>query len=396
MTRKPVKDQGEQMVDGGAKVGKTSLAGFSHGKAPEDIQDAHPSAFVSQLAKMGHEDVDRKSPALSAEKMEILQIADEVLRIEAEGIHHLLTHLDESFAIAVEWIYKGLGRVIVTGIGKSGIVGRKIVATLSSTGTPALFIHPVEAMHGDLGMVRSEDIVLALSNSGETDELNVILPSLRSVGTRIIAFTGNLSSTLAQYSDLAIYTGVPREACPLGLAPTASTTAQLVMGDALAVALTKLRNFQERDFHRYHPGGHLGERLRVPLSQVMRTGDEIPIVQDGVPVAEALQEMSRKGLGATLVVGRERELLGIFTDGDLRRAFHTHPNLSLKLIHEVMTPKPRSILAYHSVADALEVMERHLITVLPVVDENTHLKGILHLHDLLGKGRIRFTLETSP
>jgi arabinose-5-phosphate isomerase len=313
------------------------------------------------------------------------------LQIEAEGIHHLLENLDESFVKAVRWVYEACGRVIVTGIGKSGLVGRKIVATLSSTGTPSIFIHPVEAMHGDLGMVRGEDIVLALSNSGETDELNLILPSLRNIGTRIIAFTGRLSSTLARYSDLAIYTGVEREACPLGLAPTASTTAMLVMGDALAVALIRLRNFQARDFHRYHPAGHLGERLQVPIREVMSQGAAVPVVRDDVPVPAALAEMSNKGMGATLVVGPSRELLGIFTDGDVRRALNQFPDLARMRILDVMTPRPRTIGADQSVAEALEMMEQHLITVLPVVDGQCRLQGILHLHDLLGKGKIRFT-----
>lgn len=329
------------------------------------------------------------------QRLEILEMAREVLRIEADGILHLLEQVSEDFVTAVQWILAARGRVIVTGIGKSGIVGRKVVATLSSTGTPALFIHPVEAMHGDLGMVRSEDIVLALSNSGETDELNVILPALKNIGTRIIAFTGNLTSTLAHYSDLAIYTGVAREACPLGLAPTASTTAQLAMGDALAVALIKLRDFKVQDFQRYHPGGHLGERLQVPLYEVMRQGPDIPTVVREAPVPDALVEMSRKELGATLIVGPQQELLGIFTDGDLRRALNRFPDLAQRCIHEVMTPRPRSIQADHSVAEALEMMEQYLITVLPVVDAAGHLEGILHLHDLLGKGKIRFTRTNS-
>lgn len=324
-------------------------------------------------------------------RQEILQIAADVVRIEAEGLIHLLDRVDESFAVAVEWIFTAQGRVIVAGIGKSGIVGRKIVATLSSTGTPALFIHPVEAMHGDLGMVRTEDIVLALSNSGETPELNAILPSLKAMGTRIIAFTGNLHSTLAHHCDLSIYTGVPREACSLGLAPTASTTALLAMGDALAVALSKLRNFQARDFHRNHPGGHLGERLKVPLREVMSQGTAIPMVRETDPVSVALHEMTSKGMGATLVVGESQELLGIFTDGDVRRGINRFGDFRLMPVQQVMTPKPRAIAADHSVAEALEMMEGHLITVLPVVDAGGRLQGILHLHDLLGKGKIRFT-----
>jgi arabinose-5-phosphate isomerase len=318
-------------------------------------------------------------------------VAREVLQIEAEGILNLLEHLDKTFATAVEWIYRASGRVIVTGIGKSGIVGRKIVATLSSTGTPALFLHPVEAMHGDLGVVRASDIVLALSYSGETDELNIILPSLRKIGTRIIVFTGNLDSTLVRTSDLAIYTGVPREACPLGLAPTASTTAMLAMGDALAVALIKRRNFQVQDFRRNHPGGHLGERLQIKLSEVMLTGEQIPSVERTSSIGSALAEMDRKGLGATLVLDHGDELVGIFTDGDLRRALRQHGDLQGKTIEDVMSRDPACISAEQAVADALELMEQRLITVLPVVDHNHRLQGILHLHDLLGKGEIRFT-----
>lgn len=345
----------------------------------EDLQVKAPSDEV-------------KADSADCEQQELLRIAREVLHIEAEGILHLVEHLDESFALAVQWIFGVRGRVIVTGIGKSGIVARKIVATLSSTGTPALFIHPVEAMHGDLGMVRSEDLVLALSNSGETDELNIMFPSLRNIGTRIIALTGNLDSTLSHFSDLAIYTGVPREACPLGLAPTASTTAMLAMGDALAVALIKMKNFQAQDFRRYHPGGHLGERLQVPLREVMRFGAAIPRVFDDTPVENALEEMNRKGMGATLVVaGESQRLLGIFTDGDLRRAIKKFSDLSKKRIHQVMTPNPRSIIVHCSVAEAIEMMEHYQVTVLPVVDTGGNLLGILHLHDLLGKGKIRFT-----
>ncbi|MCU0589489.1 MAG: KpsF/GutQ family sugar-phosphate isomerase [Syntrophobacteraceae bacterium] len=322
---------------------------------------------------------------------DLVEIAREVLRIEADGILHLLDRVDGTFATAARWVFESTGRVIVTGIGKSGIVGRKIVATLSSTGTASFFLHPVEGMHGDLGMVRDEDIVLALSNSGETDELNAIIPSLRRMGARIIAFTGRIPSTLSQHSDLAIYTGVPREACPLGLAPTSSTTALLAMGDALAVALIRMRGFQAGDFRRYHPGGHLGERLQVPLRDVMIQGGAIPVVGSDTPVADALQEMSRKGMGATLVLGDSGEVEGIYTDGDLRRSLNRFPDLHRRRIDEVMTRKPRSIDWDRSVADALELMERHLITVLPVLGPDGELAGILHLHDLLGKGRIRFT-----
>lgn len=357
---------------------------------PETAADGGESAAVTPSLR-DLPCTGAKFVRINTNSRQLLEIAREVLKIEADGILHLLDHLDESFPTAVQWIYQASGRIIVSGIGKSGIVGRKIVATLSSTGTPALFMHPVEAMHGDLGMVRREDLVLALSNSGETEELNIIFPSLRNIGTRTIALTGNLHSTLAKFSDLAIYTGVPREACPFGLAPTASTTAMLAVGDALAVALIKMRNFQAHDFRRYHPGGRLGERLQVPIREVMRRDAAIPMVSEDTPVHDALEEMNRKGMGATLITGHNKRLLGIFTDGDLRRAMKKFTTLSTKTIAAVMTPSPCTIQSSCSVAEALEIMEQHLITVLPVVDEQGVLTGILHLHDLLGKGRIQFT-----
>jgi len=232
--------------------------------------------------------------------------------------------------------------------------------------------------------------VLALSNSGETDELNIILPSLRSVGTRIIAFTGRLDSALVKYCDLSIYTGVPREACPLGLAPTASTTAMLAMGDALAVALIRKRNFQAQDFQRTHPGGHLGERLTIRLSELMLTGEQVPTVSMGTTIERALAEMDAKRLGATLVLGPDRELEGIVTDGDLRRAIRRYGDLRGKVVNDLMTCRPTCVFPDQSVGDALEVMEQRLITVLPVVDRQGRIAGILHLHDLLGKGQISF------
>jgi arabinose-5-phosphate isomerase len=322
----------------------------------------------------------------------IINECREVLRIEAEGILNLIDRVGPEFAEAVQWIYKSRGRVIVTGIGKSGIVGRKIVATLNSTGTKALFLHPVEAMHGDLGMVSPKDIVLALSNSGETEELNMMLPTLKNLGTRIIALTGNLDSTIARSSDLAIYAGVTREACPLGLAPTASTTAMLALGDALAVALTNRRRFQAEDFRRWHPRGALGERLQVPVQWIMRTGSGIPRVQEGTTVGEALKEMDAKRLGATLVMSSSGRLLGIITDGDLRRGLCRHERLLDQPAEAIMSRNPKTIDVNGSVANALEIMERNEITVLPVGDSQGELLGILHLHDLLGKGHIKFIL----
>ncbi len=321
----------------------------------------------------------------------VIREARKVLEIEAAGIMGLVDSIDDNFCRAVRLIEENRGRVIVTGIGKSGIVGRKIVATFCSTGTPALFLHPVEAQHGDLGMVLPTDLVMALSNSGETDELNSILPTLKELGVKVIAITGNPESTLARHADVVIYSGVQREACPLGLAPTASTTAMLALGDALAVVLIKRRDFKACDFKRFHPGGHLGERLKVSLNRVMRTGAHIPLVTSGTLLTDALKEMDKKNLGATLVVDGEKNLLGIITDGDLRRVFLRHGDITEITVDEVMTTDPKRIEAGRSVAEALEMMEQYLITVLPIVDASGELVGVLHLHDLLGQGKIRFS-----
>jgi arabinose-5-phosphate isomerase len=320
----------------------------------------------------------------------LLDLAREVLTIEAEGIATLSAKLDKSFLQAVDLIYRAKGRVIVTGVGKSGIVARKLVATFNSTGTSALFLHPVEAMHGDLGMVAKTDVVLVLSNSGETKELTILLPSLRRLEAPLIAFTGRPESTLARHSQVVIDTGVPREACPLGLAPTASTTAMLAMGDALAVVLLTRRGFQAADFRRFHPGGSLGERLTLAIAEVMLTGDRIPLSLPNQPLARAIREMDDKKLGATLVVDGKRALKGIITDGDLRRALKQWGNVLEKPAREVMTPNPRSIGPGALASQALELMEHHAITVLPVVDEARKVLGIVHLHDLLGRGEFKF------
>ena len=322
----------------------------------------------------------------------IIGEAKDVLRIEAEGIFGLIDRVGSEFAEAVNWIYKARGRVIVTGIGKSGIVGRKIVATLNSTGTKSLFLHPVEAMHGDLGMVSQDDLILVLSSSGETSELKAILPTLKDLGTRIICFTGNTESTLGRNSDLTVYAGVEREACPFGLAPTASTTAMLALGDALSVALINRRRLQPADFHRCHPGGVLGERLQVPIETIMRTGSSIPKVQEDTVVAEAIKEMDAKALGSTLVMRNSNRLVGIVTDGDLRRGLCRYDRLLSKPVTAIMSKNPKTVPVNGSVADALEIMEQHQITVLPVVGAKGELLGIIHLHDLLGKGHIKFSL----
>jgi arabinose-5-phosphate isomerase len=320
----------------------------------------------------------------------ILDLAREVLTIEAEGLATLIQKLDATFVKAVNLIHRAKGRIIVTGIGKSGIVARKLVATFNSTGAPALFLHPVEAMHGDLGMVSREDVVLALSNSGETREITILIPSLARLKVPLIALTGRPHSTLGRHSQVAIDTGVPREACPLGLAPTASTTAMLAMGDALAVALLTKRGFKASDFRRFHPGGSLGERLSLAISEVMLTGARIPFTPLHHTLPEAVREMDAKRLGATLVVDGKGTLKGIITDGDLRRALQKWGNLQDKTARAVMTPKPLTIGPGALAAQALELMEHHAITVLPVVDEAHKVLGIVHLHDLLGRGEFRF------
>lgn len=324
----------------------------------------------------------------------VLDDAKEVLEIEAQGILSLVPKLGPDFEKAVETIYQLQGRVILTGIGKAGIVARKITATLNSTGTLSLFLHPTDAMHGDLGMVTSRDIVLAISNSGETSELNIILPSIKQIGAKLIAFVGNPESTLAQQSDLVIDVGVEKEACPLGLAPTASTTAALAMGDALAVALINRRQFNHQDFKRFHPGGSLGERLSVKVSEVMLTGDQIPMISPDQTLFEAIQEMDAKDLGTTLVVEEKKlQLVGILTDGDLRRLIKGKISLERTLAGQVMTPDPKAISPDLRASEAMEMMEQYLITILPIVDSQKRVLGILHLHDLLGKGEFKFTIR---
>ncbi len=327
----------------------------------------------------------------SATNSHLLKLAKEVLAIEAEGISGLISKLDHNFTRAVEVILNAAGRIIITGVGKSGIVARKIVATLNSTGTSALFLHPVEAMHGDLGMISPQDVILALSNSGETSELNILLPSLKRLGVPLIALTGRIDSTLAHHSDVVIDVGVPREACPLGLAPTASTTAALAMGDALAVALLTQRGFKASDFRRFHPGGNLGTRLSLAIREVMLSGERVPRVNQNLKLTEALDEINQKGFGATLVVNEAGLLQGIFTDGDLRRCLKKYPDIQDKTVAEVMTTSPYAIGPESLASQALEFMEQKAITVLPVVDEQQKVLGIIHLHDLLGRGEFRFT-----
>jgi len=316
--------------------------------------------------------------------------AIEVLKIEAEGILKLADRIDNNFTEMLETIDRSKGRLIISGIGKSGIVGRKIVATLNSTGTRSLFLHPAEAMHGDLGMVGKEDIFMPLSNSGETDELNTLVPSIHKIGCKIIAFTGNNNSTLAKNSDIVIDVGVEREACPLGLVPTASTTALLAMGDALAVALLNKKRFNSSDFKKIHPGGALGQRLSSEVKDIMLTGTFIPQVSAGTTMEAAIHEINRLELGATFVVGPDNTLIGIITDGDLRRLLASKESIYEKTVEEVMTKNPRTVGPDTPAYDALNIMEQFQITVLPITDSNGKVSGILHLHDILGKGEFKF------
>lgn len=321
----------------------------------------------------------------------ILQEAKEVLRKEAESILHLIEKIGPDFEKMVMAILSLKGRVIISGIGKSGLIGKKIVATLTSTGTNAMFLHPVEAMHGDLGMVLEQDLFIAISNSGETRELNLLLPSIKALGCTMIAFTGNCDSTMAKLCDLIIDTGVEREACPLGLAPTCSTTAQLAMGDALAVVLIKKKNFKESDFKRSHPGGALGQRLSCMVKEIMDHDTNPPVVAMGDSMTRAIEVMEKFKLGAVLVTDGEATLLGIITDGDIRHSI-AGGRFDFKsiMVQDIMSREPYTISPTSPLFDALNIMEKHEITALPVTDTNKKLIGILHLHDILGKGAFRF------
>jgi arabinose-5-phosphate isomerase len=321
--------------------------------------------------------------------------AREVLTIEAEGIHAVRDALGPEFVQAVDLIMAcPPNRLIITGIGKSGLVGQKMAATFNSTGTPSFFLHPVEAMHGDLGMVSANDVVLAISYSGETAELNRLLASLKDRAVPVIAMTGNPRSFLAEQAKVMLNIAVPKEACPLGLAPTASTTATLALGDALAVALLQRRRFKAEDFRRNHPGGSLGERLKVAVREVMLIGDKVPQIRETAEFDEAISELNRKNLGAVLITAENGELRGIITDGDLRRCLiggRLLPGATCN-IAEVMTKTPVSIAPDLMAADALSLMQEKDITVLAVLDAAGKVLGLLHLHDLLGKGEFRFLI----
>ena len=312
-----------------------------------------------------------------------LQLAARTLRIEADALQSLTGRLGPGFADAVAAMLECRGRVVVMGMGKSGHVGRKVAATLASTGTPAFFVHPAEASHGDLGMLTRDDVVLAISNSGEVDELAAILPAIRRLGVRLVAMTGAPDSTLARHADIVIASTVDQEACPLNLAPTASTTAQMALGDALAVALLDARGFREEDFARSHPGGSLGRRLLMHVHDLMRSGDALPVVAAETGFAEMLREMSRKGLGFTVVADGAGRPQGIFTDGDLRRLIERGVDLRALTAGEVMHPRPRTVSPDALAVSAAEVMEQHRITSVLVVDGDGRLVGALNSNDLM-------------
>jgi arabinose-5-phosphate isomerase len=326
------------------------------------------------------------------EKEVLLERAKEILQIEKLGLEEVSKNLNDSFVQALELILNIKGRVVVTGVGKSGIIGRKISATLSSTGTPSFFLHPVEALHGDLGMVTSEDILLAISYSGNTLEVCELASILKKRNIKIISLTGNPESRLAKLSDIIINTKIPKEACPFNLAPTTSTTATLALGDALAICLFELKGLGSEDFRKNHPGGSLGERLKVKVKEIMLTDEKIPVVSEGTLLEDAIVEIDKKRLGCVLITNSLGILTGIITDGDLRRIFLKYKTYSNLKVEEVMTRNPKVIEENRLALEALEMMEKYLITVLPVINYDQKLVGILHLHDILGKGTFKFTI----
>ena len=312
-----------------------------------------------------------------------IRLAHETLEIEAAAVLGLRQRIDDSFARAVTLMLKVPGRVVVMGMGKSGHIGRKMAATLASTGTPAMFVHPAEASHGDLGMITASDVLIAISNSGESEELTAILPVLKRQGVPLIAMTGNPASTLGRHAELVLDTGVEKEACPLNLAPTASTTAQLALGDALAVALLDARGFKAEDFARSHPGGALGRKLLTHVSDVMRKGDEAPRVGPEAGFSAIMREMSAKGLGATAIVDADDRVLGIFTDGDLRRLLEKGVDMRQGTARQFMHPKPVTVAHNALAVEAAELMEERRITSVLVVDGEGRLCGALNSNDLM-------------
>ena len=318
--------------------------------------------------------------------MSIVDEAKRVLKIEAESVLSLMDSIGESFETAVELIVQCQGKVVVTGMGKSGLICQKIASTMASTGTPAFFLHPAEGVHGDLGMLAKGDVVIAISNSGETEEVVRILPIIRRMGLKLITISGESQSTLASVGDTFLNVSVKEEACPLGLAPTASTTATLALGDALAVALMYKRGFKEEDFALFHPGGSLGKSLLLKVSDLMHTGERVPIISADASVKEVIFEMTSKGFGVTAVMTNEGDFVGVISDGDLRRALERDGDIINEMASDIMKENPKTISPHDLAAKALSEMEKNKITVLFVLDENEKPTGVLHLHDLLQSG----------
>ncbi|MBI4335489.1 MAG: KpsF/GutQ family sugar-phosphate isomerase [Candidatus Omnitrophica bacterium] len=318
----------------------------------------------------------------------IIKRAKEVLKIERDAVNDLIGRIGPEFKKAVELIYRTKGRVIVTGMGKPGFIAQKISATLSSLGTPSLYLHPAEALHGDLGRVTKEDVIVALSNSGQTEELVKLLPVIRRIGAKLIAIVGNTKSTLAKNSDFVLNASVKREACSLNLAPTASTTAMLAMGDALAVALLDRRKFKERDFAFFHPGGALGIKLLLKVEDVMRRGEANPLVRENALVKDVLLKITRARAGSACVVDKNRRLRGIFTDGDLRRHLERDPDIVRKRVRDVMTKGPAAIKKNRLAAEALTILRTKKIDEIPVVDEKNRPIGLVDVQDLLKAGLV--------
>jgi arabinose-5-phosphate isomerase len=315
-------------------------------------------------------------------------IAKKVLRVERDAVSSLIRRIDSNFERVVNAIYRIRGRVIVTGMGKPGFIAQKISATLSSTGTPSLYLHPAEALHGDLGRVTREDLIMALSNSGETEEITKFLPIVKKMGAKLVAMVGNTKSTLARNADYILDVSVKREACPMGLAPTTSTTAMLAMGDALAVALLDKKGFKERDFAFYHPGGILGKRLILTVGDIMRTGEANPVVREGATVKQVLLAITKARAGSASIVDSKGRLTGIFTDGDLRRHLGKGPDIVNKNVKEVMTSGPTTIKKTALAAEAFEMLRSKKIDELPVVDDRKRPIGLLDVQDLLKAGLV--------
>ena len=321
------------------------------------------------------------------DKDKVTSLATAVIETEANAVRHLKTRIDDTFYQACEHMLGCKGRIVVTGMGKSGHIGGKIAATLASTGTPAFFVPPGEASHGDLGMITQQDVVLALSNSGETDEILTILPLIKRLSVPLIALTGNPDSRLAEEADVHLDVSVDKEACPLGLAPTSSTTVTLVMGDALAVSLLESRGFTANDFALSHPGGRLGKRLLLHVQDTMHTGEGIPRVSEAASLSDALVEVTQKGLGMTVITGPDEQVMGVFTDGDLRRVLdHGEVNVRELNIADCMIQNPKTIRPDQLAAEALQLMDSKRINALPVVDEQHCLIGAINMHDLLRAG----------